>query len=131
MEDLDIRHFKLTNGDEIVGLVSNKNDTNWIIERPVQVNANLTGGYNFTPWFPFSDAKTFKVLKNHIVQHVPVADTVKSTYLTFALQLTNPDDRAAAIKSERESLEEYERELIDRYTDDDIDIKLTDKKTIH
>ncbi len=131
MEDLDIRHFKLTNGDEIVGLVSNKNDTNWIIERPVQVNANLTGGFNFTPWFPFSDAKTFKVLKNHIVQHVPVADTVKSTYLTFALQLTNPDDRAAAIKSERESLEEYERELIDRYTDDDIDIKLTDKKTIH
>ena len=131
MEDLDIRHFKLTNGDEIVGLVSNKNDTNLIIERPVQVNANLTGGFNFTPWFPFSDAKTFKVLKNHIVQHVPVADTVKSTYLTFALQLTNPDDRAAAIKSERESLEEYERELIDRYTDDDIDIKLTDKKTIH
>ena len=131
MEDLDIRHFKLTNGDEIVGLVSNKNDTNWIIERPVQVNANLMGGFNFTPWFPFSDAKTFKVLKNHIVQHVPVADTVKSTYLTFALQLTNPDDRAAAIKSERESLEEYERELIDRYTDDDIDIKLTDKKTIH
>lgn len=131
MEDLDIRHFKLTNGDEIVGLVSNKNDTNWIIERPVQVNANLTGGFNFTPWFPFSDAKTFKVLKNHIVQHVPVADTVKSTYLTFALQLNNPNDRAAAIKSERESLEEYERELIDRYTDDDIDIKLTDKKTIH
>ena len=35
IQSLNIRHFKLVNGDEIVALVSVKNDNNWILERPV------------------------------------------------------------------------------------------------
>ena len=35
MEGLNIRHFKLMNGEEIIGLVAIKNDDNFIIERPV------------------------------------------------------------------------------------------------
>ena len=134
MKDLDIRHFRLTNGDELLGLVSVKNENNWVIERPVLVNANLMGGFNFTPWFPFSDAKTFKILKTHIIQHVPVVDTVKSTYLAFVIQLQDKD-RSVDIKSQKQSLDDYERELIEKYSDDDIDIEYTDEihleKTIH
>ena len=37
MEGLNIRHFKLMNGEEIVGLVANKNEDNYIIERPVKL----------------------------------------------------------------------------------------------
>ena len=63
---LNIRHFKLVNGDEIVALVSVKNNDNWILERPVTVSSNILGSYQFSPWFPFSDAKLFKVLKSHV-----------------------------------------------------------------
>ena len=83
MEALDIRHFKLMNGEEIVALVSVKNNDNWIVERPVTVHANLAGGYSFAPWFPFSDARTFKILKKDIVQHVGVAESIKQTYVNF------------------------------------------------
>lgn len=134
MEDLNIRHFRLTNGDEILGLVAVNNESNWVIERPVLVNANLMGGFNFTPWFPFSEAKTFKILKTHIIQHVPVVDTVKSTYLAFVLKYQN-DDQSVNIKSQKQSLDEYERELLEKYSDDDIDIEYTDEinveKIIH
>lgn len=129
MKDLDIRHFKLTNGEELVGLVSVNNPDNWIIERPVIVNTNLMGGYSFTPWFPFSDAKTFKILKSHIVQHVPVAEMVKGTYLQFALKMSEPQQIDP--KTDRELLREYEEEVLDRYEYETSDEYVDKKKTIH
>ena len=81
MEELNIRHFKLMNGDDIIGLVAVKNDDNFIIERPVSIHANLLGGFQFTPWFPFSDSKQFKIMKSNIIQHVPIAEEVKTSYV--------------------------------------------------
>ena len=59
MEELDIRHFKLVNGDDIIGLVNRKNDNAFLVERPVIAQSNMLGGYQFSHWFPFSDAKNF------------------------------------------------------------------------
>ena len=39
MEGLNIRHFKLLNGEEIIALLAVKNDDNFIIERPVRIPA--------------------------------------------------------------------------------------------
>ena len=61
---LNIRHFKLMNGEEIIGLLAIKNDDNYIIERPVRINPSLLGGIQFSAWFPFSEDKQFKVLKS-------------------------------------------------------------------
>lgn len=113
---LNIRHFKLVNGDEIVALVSVKNNDNWILERPVTVSSNILGSYQFSPWFPFSDAKLFKVLKTHVVQHVSINDIAKESYVKLALSMKShvPEKH----RTEQEILEEYEQRLIEKYADE-------------
>jgi hypothetical protein len=131
MEGLNIRHFKLMNGEEIIGLVANTNDDNYIIERPVRLHPSVLGGVQFSAWFPFSDTKTFKVLKSSIIQHVPIAETIKDTYVQFALKMDKPIQQIHT-KSDAELLEEYENRLINDYAEDGIPLSETDKDyTIH
>ena len=87
MEDLNIRHFKLTNGEDIVAVVSAKNKDNWLLERPVIVNPNLMGGYSFAPWFPFSKTKVFKVAFSNIINSTGIDPDVKESYLQFVLDM--------------------------------------------
>ena len=110
MEGLNIRHFKLMNGEEIIGLVAVKNDHNYIIERPVKIHPNLLGGIQFSAWFPFSDDKQFKVLKSNIIQHVPIAESIKDTYVNFALKMDKPIS-APDTRTDEELLKEYEDSL--------------------
>lgn len=110
MEGLNIRHFKLMNGEEIIGLVAVKNDHNYIIERPVKIHPNLLGGIQFSAWFPFSDDKQFKVLKSNIIQHVPIAESIKDMYVNFALKMDKPIS-APDTRTDEELLKEYEDSL--------------------
>lgn len=131
MEGLNIRHFKLMNGEEIIGLVAVTNDDNFIIERPVRLNPGMLGGVQFSAWFPFSDMKSFKVLKSSIIQHVPIAETIKETYVQFALKMDKPIQQIQT-KSDAELLEEYENRLVNEYAEDGIPSAETDKDyTIH
>ena len=129
IQSLNIRHFKLVNGDEIVALVSVKNDNSWVLERPLVVSSNILGSYQFSPWFPFSEAKVFKILKNHIIQHVPISDKAKESYVKLALsaQQSVPERQ----RSEQEILAEYEQQLIEKYSDDGVDIDPDVPETIH
>jgi hypothetical protein len=129
MEGLNIRHFKLMNGEEIIGLLAVKNDDNFIIERPVRLNPGLMGGIQFTAWFPFSEAKQFKVLKSSIIQHVPIAESIKDTYVNFALKMDKPIS-VPDTRTDQELLEEYENRLINEYADEGIS-DLDKKRTIH
>ena len=129
MEGLNIRHFKLMNGEEIIGLLAVKNDDNFIIERPVRLNPGLMGGIQFTAWFPFSEAKQFKVLKSSIIQHVPIAESIKDTYVQFALKMDKPIS-VPDTRTDQELLEEYENRLINEYADEGIS-DLDKKRTIH
>ena len=67
---MNVRHFKLTNGEEIIALVQNKFECSWVLERPVSIQNTMLGGYSFSPWFPFSNAKTFKILKELSLIHI-------------------------------------------------------------
>lgn len=129
MEGLNIRHFKLMNGEEIIGLLAVKNDDNFIIERPVRLNPGLMGGIQFVAWFPFSEAKQFKVLKSSIIQHVPIAESIKDTYVQFALKMDNPIS-VPDTRTDQELLEEYENRLVNEYADEGIP-DLDKKRTIH
>ena len=123
---LNIRHFKLMNGEEIIGLLAIKNDDNYIIERPVRINPSLLGGIQFSAWFPFSEDKQFKVLKRSIIQHVPITESIKDTYVDFVLKMDKtispPDTR-----TDEELLKEYEDSLSSDYADQIPDAK----RTIH
>ena len=129
MEGLNIRHFKLMNGEEIIGLLAVKNDDNFIIERPVRLNPGLMGGIQFTAWFPFSEAKQFRVLKSSIIQHVPIAESIKDTYVNFALKMDNPISLPDT-RTDQELLEDYENRLVNEYADEGIP-DLDKKRTIH
>jgi glutamine phosphoribosylpyrophosphate amidotransferase len=129
MEGLNIRHFKLMNGEEIIGLVAVTNDDNYIVERPVKLHPSVLGGMQFSSWFPFSEAKQFKVLKSNIIQHVSIAESIKETYVQFALKMDRPVE-AVQTKTDQEILEEYENRLVNDYAEDGIP-ELDKKRTIH
>jgi hypothetical protein len=126
MEGLNIRHFKLMNGEEIIGLVAVKNDNNYIIERPVKIHPSLLGGVQFSAWFPFSEDKQFKVLKSNIIQHVPIAESIKDTYVNFALKMDNPIS-VPDTRTDEELLKEYEDSLSSEHAD----MIPAAKRTIH
>jgi len=130
MEGLNIRHFKLMNGEEIIGLVAVKNKDNYIVERPVRLNPSMLGGIQFSAWFPFSDAKQFKIRMSDIIQHVPVAETIKETYVQFALKMDKPVE-AIQTKSDQELLQEYENRLANDLYEDGLPEELDKKRTLH
>jgi hypothetical protein len=130
MEGLNIRHFKLMNGEEIIGLLAVKNDDNYIIERPVRLNPGMLGGIQFSAWFPFSESKQFKVLKSAIIQHVPIAESIKDTYVNFALSMDKPIS-IPDTRSDQELLEEYEDRLANQYADEGLPEVDDKKRTIH
>ena len=117
MEQLNIRHFKLMNGEEIIGLLAHSNEDNLIIERPVRLNPSLLGGTQFSSWFPFSESKQFKVLKTAIIQHVQIAESIKDTYVNFALKMDQPISMPQT-KTDEELFDEYERSLNTDHADD-------------
>lgn len=127
MEELNIRHFKLSNGEEIIALVAVKNDDSFIIESPVVVHNNFLGGFQFTKWFPFSQSKSFKILKNDIIQHVSIDEEAKGAYVQFALKMNKikPPQYKSDVDIVRELMEE---EFEDPYSQP---VSESKGKTIH
>jgi len=130
MEDLNIRHFKLTNGEDIVAVVSVKNDDNWLLERPVLVNPNLLGGYQFTPWFPFSKTKVFKVYFSNIINSTGIDADVKESYLQYVLEYKK---QMTKIEDNQQFLADMEAEIDQRAADlyEEGNLFGKKKRTIH
>tara|TARA_B100000085_G_scaffold189076_1_gene173037 strand:+ start:316 stop:693 length:378 start_codon:yes stop_codon:yes gene_type:complete len=105
VKDLAIRQFKLMNGDEIVGLVANHNETNFVLDRPFRVIPNKlkNDAYQLVPWFDLSLSNTFTIHKSMVVAHADVATSIKETYLKFAISL---DKEVTKIDQDEEASEE-------------------------
>jgi len=132
MEDLNIRHFKLMNGEDIIGIVSSKNKDNWLVERPVLLQSNILGGFQFTPWFPFSTTKVHKIMFANVINSTGIDPEVKEDYLQFLLQLKKRKNR---IESDLDLMAQMET-AVDNIVEDQFDkgelIPIKGKKrTIH
>ena len=129
MEDLNIRHFKLTSGEEVIGLVQHSDENAFVLERPVQIKMNNLGMYMYSPWFPFSDKKIFKLFKRHVINHVEIEEDSKKHYINYNVgekkDLTSFNELVEKITDEYQSAMEYD----DYEPAEDIDP--TPKKTIH
>jgi len=44
-QKLNIRQFKMMNGEEIIGLVNQKEPSSYIIEIPFQIKPTMMGGF--------------------------------------------------------------------------------------
>ena len=112
MEDLNIRHFKLLNGEDIVAAVSAKNKDSWLLERPVIVQNNILGGFSFAPWFPFSKTKVFKVYFSNVINSTGIDADVKESYINFVLDMKQQMNKID--KGNQQMLAEMEADIEDR-----------------
>ena len=136
MEDkINIRQFKLMNGEEIIALVTQKEPDSYIVERPFVIRSNIIGGFAFLPWFPFSGQKIFKISNEHILHHVEIEEDLKHEYIRLASHhmkpklvgvQQNPDQM---LKDFEDFMEEMEHEEIE-YADNVIPFP-DPKDTIH
>ena len=60
-EKINIRQFKLMNGEEIIALVTQKEPDSYIVERPFVIRSNIIGGFAFLPWFPFQGRRFLRL----------------------------------------------------------------------
>lgn len=133
MEELNIRNFKLINGDNIIALVSNDNRDNYMIERPVSVYSTMIGGYQFTPWFPFSEQKRYSIDKHNIIDSSSVVDSIKKEYIKYALSAQKAFEPP---ESQETLLNKITDEIFNRFEEDDDEVYPVDdvpnhKETIH
>ena len=127
METLNIRQFKLINGEDVIAVLNTKNDDNYIIERPVVLLPNLLGNMQFSHWFPLSSQKTFKLYKNRIVHHVPLDEYLHETYIKFVLETKRPEYKLQTVREAVQDMVTREREMIE---EDYLDVP-EPKETIH
>ena len=113
-EKLNIRQFKLINGEEIVAHVMQKDPGSYIVERPLRVLSNFIGGFTFQRWFPFSSQKLFKLLNATIVYQVEIDEQIKHEYLKAASGLPNPK---LNMKSDEDIMQEFEDFIEDYHSD--------------
>ena len=106
---MNIRQFKLINGEDIIAVLNTKNDDNYIVEGPVVLLPNLLGNMQFAHWFPLSSQKVFKLYKNRIVHHVPVEEYLHESYINFVLNSKRPEYKLQSMKEAITDIVERER----------------------
>lgn len=86
IKEVDIRHFKLTNSEDIICYVQSSNEHAFIVERPAVVQVSQDGMFTFGDWFPFSDKKVFKIMKRFVINHTEVVEETKESYIKYSCQ---------------------------------------------
>tara|TARA_X000000950_G_scaffold4755_1_gene4941 strand:+ start:85 stop:492 length:408 start_codon:yes stop_codon:yes gene_type:complete len=133
-EEIQIRHFKLINGDQIIAAVNSKNKDNWFLGTPVQVSNALLGGFSFSPWFPFSTEENYKVKFHNVIQSTLVDNDIKEAYIKFVLQLKeNPPKnvKKMSTRASEELLNELEDSIMDEEMNEVFQKDIVKKETIH
>jgi 3-dehydroquinate synthase class II len=111
MNSLNIRQFKLLNGEEIIALVSEKTESgSYIIERPFKINYGMIGGFYFVPWFAFSSQKLFKLHQGKIIYHVEIDEDIKEEYIKLAKDGMRPRPKTK-LRSADELMNELAEEM--------------------
>ncbi len=103
-----------------------------MVERPVAVYSTMIGGYQFTPWFPFSDQKRYSIDKHNIIGDSSVVDEIKTEYIKYALAKKEPLPLPETMESIIERMTDQiatKFEIEDEY--DEYEPPIQSKETIH
>jgi hypothetical protein len=84
--------FKLANGDEIIGRVSEETDTHYTLERPCTVVPSQKGIMLIASLFTADPAMDITISKSHVLFHAPSAREVQDYYIktTTGIESVNP-----------------------------------------
>ena len=125
LKDIDIRHFKLMNGDEIVVLVRGHDEIQVFIEFPLLLNIMSLSPdkeqYYYTEWMPMAGDQLIKVHFGSIVAQSKCVDSFKEQYIRTALRLK---ESPTQVFDSSEMDEDFEDEVFDS-------IMNAGRKTIH
>jgi len=104
-DDLDIRQFKLTSGENVLGLITGVDKVTSMImmERPVTlISETLKDSkqrFFFADWMPVARKDVVGIAPNHVISQAEVDSRIKESYIKYCLT--------------------YDRELYDDEEDDD------------
>lgn len=122
LDNIDIRHFKLTNGDEVIGLIRGHDEVQVFIEFPLLLNIISLSPekeqYYYTEWMPMAGDQLIKVYFGSIVAQSKCTDQFKEQYIRTALRLK---ETPTNVLSEMD--EDFEDEVFDSI--------MSARKTIH
>ena len=117
LDDVNIRHFKLSNGEELIALVQGEQDQLIKLESPMEVHREVrmnSQSFVFTRWLPLSKFDVCLLNPMHIVSHVECDNDVKERYVRMCLDEKSAHDSGisnrVAIESE-EDIDEYDEFL--------------------
>ena len=117
LNDVNIRHFKLSNGEELIALVQGEQDQLIKLESPMEVHREVrmnSQSFVFTRWLPLSKFDVCLLNPMHIVSHVECDNDVKERYVRMCLDEKSAHDSGisnrVAIESE-EDIDEYDEFL--------------------
>jgi len=89
LDDVNIRHFKLSSGEELISLVRGDENTMIILESPMELHTMMreqTQGFVFTKWQPLSKTDIVALNPMHIVSHVECDNDIKERYIRMCLE---------------------------------------------
>ena len=93
-DDLNIKHFKLTSGDEILGLIAGIEKGMIHIEYPVLIDM-VGDAYMLADYMPTSKKNIITLYTSHVVAMSDVFDSVKEEYVKYCVGMTEepvPED---------------------------------------
>lgn len=126
IDEIDIRHFKLVDGSEIIAYIRGMEDHGYIVESPLLMNIynedNRMQRIFMSPWFTVqSDSLTVFINAESVMATSKASQSTKEKYIATALRLREvyPDDDDLAPP-----------EIDDEY-DDEWETDIDPKSTLH
>jgi hypothetical protein len=123
LDDMDVQHIKLSDGNELVGYINSTEGAMIIVERPMTINlVQTTNGYDtyfFTKYMPFAKSNIVKLNSRNVVAASEVRNEIKEKYIQAALKT--------------EITDEYADDEMDNLSDEELDLNFMEpaSKKVH
>lgn len=122
LDDIDIRVFKLTSGEEVISLVSKDENGFLSLESPLQVHKRVGKGshaFAFSDWQPLGNTREPVILNEiHIVSTAFAEDEIKERYIRMSLEIREQYDRNQLEDDEdivtEEQVEEFVSDIMNK-----------------
>ena len=122
LDDIDIRVFKLTSGEEVISLVSKDENGFLSLESPLQVHKRVGKGshaFAFSDGQPLGKTREPVILNEiHIVSTAFAEDEIKERYIRMSLEIREQYDRSQLEDDEvlvtEEQVEEFVTDIMNK-----------------
>jgi len=114
LEDVNIRHFKLASGEELVSYVQGEEKSMIILESPMELHSVMkdeTQAFIFTKWQPLAKSEVCALNPMHIVSHVECDDDIKERYIRMCMDYEDDPERTDLMVKDDNTLDATDDEL--------------------